>query len=453
MSALALGLDLGTTRVKLAALEADGALTELGTSPAPRPAGAGAVRELDADAYRRAAESLLADAPTGLPLGIASQRSSFCLWDRDGRPATPLVSWQDRSASDWCEARRELEPRVSAITGLPLSPHYAGPKLAQRIEREPSLGARLASGELLFGTLETYLIWHWSGGRAHQTDLSMAARTLLADPLAGAWSDELLAHFGVPRAALPAIAPTHGRATPLTRGGSVTASLADQPAGLLAVLGDSSRGALLNLGTGAFVLSPTGERRETRAGYLAGPLSREPGGRTLFALEGTINGGGATADRAAPGPTELPERDPTPRAFCLPDENGVGAPYWRPRQPFVLDAGGARLAPADRRRLVLEGLAFRARGILDELPDTDPLFVSGGLSHEPFVPLALATCLERPVHVLEEEETTLLGAARLAAGLEPCARPRPRAVDPDPRARWLPAKYERWRDWLAARLA
>jgi glycerol kinase len=452
VTARALALDLGTTRVKLATLDDGGALTDLRTCRAPAPRGDGELRELDADAYRRAAESLLADAPTDVPLGIASQRSSFCLWDREGVPATPLLSWQDRRAAAWCDAHRAHEPRVTELTGLPLSPHYAGPKLAQLLERDAQLGVRLAAGGLLFGTLESFLVWHWSA-RVHETDLSMAARTLLADPLTGDWSDELLALCGVPRACLPRIAPTHGRATPLARGGALAASIADQPSGLLAVLGTSADGALVNLGTGAFVLSPTGARREQRAGYLSGPLCAAPDGSAAFALEGTINGGGATADRAAPGPTQLPASDPTPDAFCLPDENGVGAPYWRPRQAFLFDDGGASLTGADRRRAILEGLVFRARGILDDLPDTDPVHVSGGLSHEPFVPTALATCLGREVRVLEEEETTLLGAARLAAGLEPYARPSARTVRPDPRGLWLQDKYERWREWLLQRLA
>jgi glycerol kinase len=452
VTARALALDLGTTRVKLATLDDSGTLTELRTTAAPEPGGEGALRELVADDYRRAAESLLEGAPGGLALGIASQRSSFCLWTRDGVPVTPLISWQDRRAATWCDAHRAAEPRVTALTGLPLSAHYAGPKLAHLLDTDSGLGARLASGELLFGTLESYLIWHWSVGRAHETDLSMAARTLLVDTTTGEWSDELLALFGVPRACLPQIAPTFARATPLARGGVLSASLADQPAGLLAVLGTSADGALVNLGTGAFVLSPSGAVRAERRGYLSGPLCAAPATGTAFALEGTINGGGATADRTAAGPTDLPEGDPTPDAFCLPDENGLGAPFWRPRQAFLLDSGGAPLAPADARRVILEGLVFRVRGIVDELPGTDPLFLSGGLAHEPFVPVALATCLEREIHVLEEQETTLLGAARLAAGMEPCARPRTRTARRDPRGLWLRDKYERWREWLARRL-
>ena len=162
----------------------------------------------------------------------------------------------------------------------------------------------------------------------------------------------------------------------------------------------------------------------SRARCSAGrPFPSGDGGRARFALEATINGGGATADRCAPGPTELPARDPAPRAFCLPDENGVGAPFWLARQGFAL-AGAEQLAPADRRRVVLEGLVFRVHAALEDLDAAaGRVLVSGGLASEPFVPAALATVLGRPVEVLEEGETTLLGAARLASGASPDAAP------------------------------
>ena len=467
---IALGLDLGSTRVKLGLLDAEGQLLEVRALPAPRPSGpVDSVRELDVDEYRAAAERLLADAPGDLPLGIASQRSSFVLWDRDGRPATPLVSWQDRSAHGWCAAREEeLGAEVARRTGLVLSPHYAGPKLAARFERDRRLLERARAGELLFGTLETYLVWHWSGGAAHETDLSMAARTLLVDLELGGFSPELCERFGVPPAILPTIAPSAGRATGLARH-ELRASLADQPSGLVASLGADAGGALCNLGTGVFCLRPTGTERERREGYLCGPLLSTARDGTLWALEGTINGGGATADREAPGPTELPARDPSPEAFCLPDENGLGAPHWRARQPQHFSRPD-RPGP-ERRRAVLEGLVFRAHAILEDLGAADEdLLVSGGLANEPFVPSALAAVLGRPVRVLLEEESTLLGAARLAAGLgaERSSVPATREVPPPPvrpegagapdpvggggpgarSGHWLRHKSFAWRAWV-----
>lgn len=461
MSALdpqALALDLGTTSVKLAALGADGRLGPPTSMPAQKPAGEGLVREVDVEVYRAAAEALLRAAPA-LPLGIASQRSSCVLFERDsGRPRTPLISWQDRRAAAWCHRHRDLEQELFALTGLPLSAHYAGPKLAVLCERDAGLRSGLASGELLFGTLETYLAWHWSDGE-HLTDLSMAARTQLVELGTGAWSPRLLELFGVPHAALPTIAPTAGRDTRLASGQTLVASLADQASGLLAVVGPEREAAspdtLVNLGTGAFVLRATGSAQPRQPGYLTGPVLGHADGSAHFALEGTINGGGATVDAMGPGPTDLPAADPTPEAFCLPDENGVGAPHWRPEVGLQLSPSARELAPAGRRRSALEGLVFRVREICDDLgPEsaTQPVLLSGGLTHEPFLAPALAACLGREVHVLLEEQTTLLGAARLAAGLSAgsggAPAPRVRVVTPPADAAWLRAKYGRWRSWL-----
>lgn len=451
----ALALDLGTTSVKLATLGADGRLSEPASAAAPRPVGEGEVREVDVEAYRAVAERLLSSAPRDLPLGVASQRSSFVLFERaGGRPVTPLISWQDRRAADWCERHGALAAELFELTGLPLSPHYAGPKLASVCERDAGLRAGLASGALLFGTLETYLAWHWSGGE-HLTDLSMAARTQLADPAAARWSERALELFGVPPNALPTIAPTCGRDTALDDGRTLTASVADQAAGLLAVVGAEGEGTLVNLGTGAFVLRATGASDPRVPGFLTGPLLLAADGGARFALEGTINGGGATVDAAGAGPTELPAFDPTPDAFCLPDENGIGAPHWRALVPQTFSSAARDLGPADRRRIVLEGLVFRVREILEALdagrPPATPV-ISGGLTHEPFLAPALAACLEREVRVLLEEQTTLLGAARLAAGVAhtPCAS---RVVEVPAAAAWLRTKYERWRSWVAPLLA
>ena len=142
--------------------------------------------------------------PAGLPLGIASQRSSFVLWDpTSGEAATPLISWQDRRAADWCRRHADLEPEVFRRTGLVLSGHFAGPKLAALQQADPQLAERMRGDELRFGTLESWLIWLWSGGRVHQTDPTMAARTAMLDLNSGEWSEALLTCFGVPLRMLP----------------------------------------------------------------------------------------------------------------------------------------------------------------------------------------------------------------------------------------------------------
>jgi glycerol kinase len=453
---VALGLDLGSTAIKAGLLGAEGRLLRVAAVPAPPLRGSGNVREGDAQAYADAALGLLRDiaedvAP-GTPLGLASQRSSFTIWSRDdGRPRTPLISWQDRRAAGWCAAHRSLAAEVTRRTGLPLSAHYAGPKLAA-IRSDPDLALELRGADRLFGTLDAFVAWQWSGGACHETDVTVAARTLMLDLEREDWEPGLLRAFDVPRSILPRVVRSSGRAVPLQSGLRLAASLADQAAGALAAFDEADRTALVNLGTGAFVLLPTRERGAPRPGYLLAPILAAPGAPTRYALEGTINGAGPALDRFGCGPTRLPGSDPHPDAFAIPDLSGLGSPHWLPERGLTLSAAAAPLPDADRRRVVLEGLLFRVREILEDLCQTglpERIVVSGGLIRDPGVGAGLAALLARRVELSMERESGLVGCCRLAAGLPPRAGGRTRSVDPGPAGGYLPAKYERWCAWYA----
>jgi glycerol kinase len=454
----AVGLDLGTTGIKSALLESDGRLGPAVRTAAPELTGDGLTRESDPSLYfERAARSLsraLVGLPRETPVGVASQRSTFLLWERSsGRPVTPLVSWQDRRAAAWCEARKETAPKITAMTGLPLSPHYAGPKLAHLFASNPSLLEGARSGRIFFGTAETWFIWNASRGSRHVTDLSMAARTLLADPESGSWSPELLDLFGVPRPCLPAITSTDGLRLPLAAGGVVTAAAADQAAALAAVTGDGTEGALINLGTGGFVLFPTTVRRVPPPGYLAGPAHRGGAGERLFALEGTINGIGPAL--AAGESLPFPEDDPTPGLFCLPETSGLGAPFWRPEIPQTFSVPPSTLSAVERNRAIREGVLFRVRQIVEDMEAAvggRRLYLSGGIAADAFLPGGLATCLGRPLHLPVVKETTLLGAALLAAhALDADSSREIREATPS-QGHYLREKYAPWRSWVKSTL-
>lgn len=451
-------LDLGSTRIKAGVLGDDGAMATVHSAPAPPLTGAGPVRESDPVAYERAVSGLLDELLAGadraaVRLSLATQRGTFCLWERDtGRPVTRLISWQDRRSAAWCDAHRDQEAAIRATTGLLLSPHYAGTKLATLLAADPALAPRLASGSLLFGTLESYLVWQWSGGRAHHTDLTMAARTLLCDPVAGRWARPLLELFGVPAPCLPAIGDSGGLAIPLRGGEVIAATLADQASAARAVLGGDHDVTLINLGTGGFILQPTGPAMVWRPGYLAGPLLAQGGRAQGYALEGTINGAGPAIDQYGPGPTDLPEVDPCPEAFALPDLAGIGAPHWRPDLAHRLSPAAAALDATGRRRVALEGVLFRVREIVDDLEADAPphrLLLTGGLARDPAVAQGLAACLGRPVEEVDQPEATLLGAARLATGITAPPPPATHTVAPGAPGAFLRAKYPRWRAWLA----
>lgn len=278
----------------------------------------------------------------------------------------------------------------------------------------------------------------------------MAARTLLYDVDQRDWSGALLDWYGIPRRALPEVRPTAGRDEPLG-GARLRASVSDQGAAVLGLLPDDPRQALVSLGTGAFVLRPSAAGARAPAGFLRAPVLAPASGPWRFVLEGTVNGAGAALDRYPRTDAPLPERDPAPEAFAIPDVSGLGAPHWRPDVGLELTPAAAALDEAGRRRAVAEGLLFRIRELLDGLGGPERLLLSGGLSADPALAPGLAALTGRTVEVLEVGEAGLLGAGRLAAGGS--APPARRRVEPGSAGAYLPAKYARWKERLTRRLA
>ena len=449
-------LDLGSTRFK-AALWVAGQLDVIATAPTPPLTGEGRIREGDALAWLAVSRELLtniAAAAPGAMVGIASQRSSLVVWRADnGQPVTRLISWQDRRAEAWCRMQTSdlfAADALFARTGLPLSPHYAGPKLASMMSADPGLREGLNRGDLRFGTLETFLLWHWSGGAVYHTDRTMAARTLMVDLASGDWCPQLLAAYGLPACHLPDIGSSAGHHFAIEQGLTVVATVSDQGAGALAVLGEQGRAALVNLGTGGFVLRwQTGEVAPT--GYLRGPaLARVEG--DLYALEGTLNAIGPAVDGTTRTPTGTPPiADPTPDLFCLPDATGIGAPHWRADLSLVFSQQIP--APDDRRRVVLEGILFRVVEILHGLGhDGQPVVLAGGLSVEPFIAAGLARLWSGQVTASMEQEATLSGAAQLASG-QPTVAGNVGPVIAPVGGDYLCDKYRRWQTWMQTVLA
>jgi glycerol kinase len=448
----ALALDVGSTRLKLAALDEAGALSVISSEAAPQVREDGLECDFDAEELDAAIARLFdsAGAPTTppLPLGLACQRSSFLAWDGEsGAPLTRAISWRDRRAQPWCDEQRSRAAWYEGFSGLRLSPHYLGPKLA--VLARAGFFREHAGRDVRVGTLDSFLIARRRPrAERHTIDASMAARTLLFDVRAGDWSAEALEHVGVPRRVLPDLRASCGRDELLSSSQRVSAALSDQAAAFLAVAAPGAEDVLVNLGTGGFVLREV-ERFEPRAGYLCGPLLASAGAPTRWALEGTLNAG-ATGLEAIGGGGEPPQaHDATPDLFCAP-ENGVGAPHWRAELAPAYSRDVSALSPATRRRAFLEGLVFRVLELVDAL---DParrahIRLSGGVARDPFVAPALASLLGRDLEQLDDHESTLLGAARLAAGLAPYADPRRRRVSPSG-GDWLRAKYERWLEWRA----
>ena len=317
----AIALDLGSTRFKLGSLDAEGNLEVVSTAPAPELKGGGLIREGQPEEFLRIATELIDQAAARWPghsLGLVSQRSTFTVWHpQSGQPLAPMISWQDRGAANWCDAHVDLRESIARESGLLLSPHYLGPKLAALQQSHPEVRHALQQDGARIGTLDAWLMWHWNQKNRHQTDLTMAARTALVDIELGAWSPRLCQLFDVPLAALPEIRPSNSQSLILDNGLRLNASIADQASGAIAVLDPHEDVALVNFGTGAFVLSPQANARTRKAGYLTAPILSTAGESTRFVLEGTINGAGPALDKFHSGPTVLPTEDDCPEGFAI----------------------------------------------------------------------------------------------------------------------------------------
>ncbi|HEU5418791.1 MAG TPA: FGGY family carbohydrate kinase, partial [Streptosporangiaceae bacterium] len=237
-------------------------------------------------------------------IGLAAQTETFVVWDRaTGAAVYPAISWRDGRAAVQCDRLRAAgrEDRIRALTGLPLGPAFSAAKLRWLLDEIPGGQRRAAAGQLAFGDVCSWLTWQLSGGAVHVTEPSMAARTMLFGLAGGAWSDELLAEFGIPAVLLPQIGPTAGRLAvtdPGTCGGRavIGASIGDQPAALFGQRCWSAGTAKLTLGTGAFLWCHAGTVPPAAVpdGVVSSCAWRLPG-ETAYALEGFVpNAGGVT---------------------------------------------------------------------------------------------------------------------------------------------------------------
>lgn len=451
---LLLALDLGTTSIKAGMLDRDGRLMRVVVRSAPAVESVDDRYESDAIRYLKMAESALAEcmAPheaTASLLGLSCQRSSFLLWDRaSGLPVTPLISWQDSRGESCCAALHAHETRIHALTGLRLAPYYFAPKLNVLLRHNPQWRSGLLRGELMLGTLDSFLIWRWSGGAQHITDASMAARSQLMDIYTLQWSPELCALFDIPISILPRITPSCGLHLALQNGVWLQASVGDQSAALVAGLGNHPDAALVNLGTGGFVIRLLAQGAREPQGYLQTLVYQEPTRTTHFAAEGTINSIAAALAHYPVAECTLAQLGKN-RIHCLVEPSGMGAPYFRSDIGLSFSESVAHLSQVEVAALLLEGIIFRVVRILEDFQHDlpfDRIYLSGGLSELTCLQQGIALCAPAPVFLLVQKESSLLGAALLAAGLLGGGEAEhvTRAAD----CGGLQEKYQDWKVWM-----
>jgi glycerol kinase len=405
-----------------------------------------------------------------IAIGLACQRSTCLVWEREtGRALTEALSWQDRSQTERVAALAGEAGTVRERTGLRLSAYHAAPKLAALLESLPEGRARAASGELVGGTLDAFLVHRLTGRAA--TEPGTAGRTLLYDLERGAWSEPLAALWDLPVAMLPELS-TSASDWGSFDGIPLLAVAGDQQASLLGHGGWRPGTTAAHFGTGAFVLASTGASVRRHDGLLSAVLASTPRSRQ-FQIEGSVNSAGSAVDwaRALTGIdleswTERPLE--AARPWVLPAFQGLGAPEWRTDASAVV--GGLELSTSPESLLsgVLAGVAHRVLDCVEAIDEAgvtiDRLRVSGKLTRLAGLVRLLADAGRIPVEISAEEETGALGlvrliGAQLEASDEPLARPAPAARRLEPEGSADRAAEERaaeersrWREFVHAAL-
>ncbi|SFP65912.1 MULTISPECIES: glycerol kinase GlpK [Actinomadura] len=424
-------------------------------------------------------------------VGIANQRETTVLWDRlTGVPIGRAIVWQDMRTGPLVDelGRAPGAAMVTERSGLPLATYFSAPRIRWMLDHTPGLRERAERGEVLFGTMESWLIWNLSGGvdgGVHVTDVTNASRTLLMDLRTLSWDDGLLDFFGVPRAMLPEIrssTETYGTARRVFPGVRVGAALGDQQAALFGQTCFAPGETKCTYGTGAFLLMNTGTTPVksdngllTTVGYKIGD---DP---AVYALEGSIAITGALVQWFRDGLgliTTAPEIETLARSvddnggcYIVPAFSGLFAPHWRSEARGIIVGLTSYITKGHLARAVLEATGWQTREVVDAMNADSGLSLKelkadGGMTSDNLVMQMVADVLNVPVARPMVVETVSLGAAYAAglavgywAGLEGLRRNWHRA------ARWVPAmepgrraaEYDNWKravertfDWIRA---
>ena len=369
-------------------------------------------------------------------IGITNQRETTVVWERaTGRPIHPAVVWQSRASAAICERLRAEghEELFRERTGLVVDAYFSGTKIRWILDQVPGAQKRAEAGELVCGTIDTWLIWNLTDGRAHLTDVSNASRTLVFDIHRQTWDDELLALLHIPRSMMAAPVRSSGvvaESDPRHFGAPVrVAGIAgDQQAALFGQTCFAAGEAKNTYGTGCFLLANTGERAASASGGLLTTVAWDIGDGVRYALEGSafITGAAvqwlrdglgiiATAAETEALAASLPGND---NVYLVPAFTGLGAPHWDMYARGLLIGIERGTTRAHLARATLESIAYQTRDLVEAMRGAgqtiEVLRVDGGGTANGFLMQFQADIAGIPVEVARVQETTALGAAFLA---------------------------------------
>ncbi|WP_027151939.1 glycerol kinase GlpK [Mesorhizobium sp. WSM2561] len=383
-------------------------------------------------------------------IGITNQRETVVIWDRaTGRPIHNAIVWQDRRTAPLCQKLKKqgLEKKFTRKTGLLLDPYFSGTKIAWMLDKVKGARKRAENGELLAGTIDSFLIWRLTGGKVHATDATNASRTLVYNIEKNAWDDELLAILGIPARMLPQVkdcADDYGITEKSLFGAEIK---------ILGVAGDQHAATIgqacfepgmmkSTYGTGCFALLNTGSDLVRSKNRLLTTIAYRLNGKTTYALEGSIFIAGAAVQwlrdgikvigKAEQSGVLAASADPTQEVYLVPAFVGLGAPHWDAEARGAIFGLTRNSGPAEFARAALESVAFQTRDLLDAMRKDwkgasakTVLRVDGGMVASDWTMQRLADILDAPVDRPTILETTALGAAWLAgskAGVWPKTR-------------------------------
>lgn len=371
-------------------------------------------------------------------IGITNQRETTIIWDKNtGKPVYNAIVWQDPRTADYCDTLKKqgMEADIRETTGLVINPYFSGTKIKWILDHTEGARERAKKGELLFGTVDSWLVWKMTQGRVHITDYTNASRTMLFNIHTLQWDQAMLDLFDIPREMLPEVRSSseiYGQTNIGGKGGTripIAGIAGDQQAALYGQLCVQPGMAKNTYGTGCFMLMNTGEKAISSSNGLLTTIACGPRGEVNYALEGAVFIGGAAVqwlrdemklinDAADSEYFALKVKD-TNGIYVIPAFTGLGAPYWDPYARGAI-LGLTRGANANHIiRATLESIAWQTRDVLEAMQhDANTclraLRVDGGAVANNFLMQfqadALGTCVQRPM----VREVTALGAAYLA---------------------------------------
>ena len=371
-------------------------------------------------------------------VGITNQRETTVVWDKDtGKPIYNAIVWQDRRTSDQCQNLKDLghESLVNEKTGLLLDPYFCATKIAWILDNVSGARQKANEGQLLFGTIDCFLMWRLSNQQIHSTDATNACRTMLYNIHDGCWDEDLLKLFDIPSSMLPKVcdnAADFGKVDESIFGSEIpiTASIGDQPSALVGQACFQPGMVKSTYGTGCFVLINTGYEPVKSNNKLLTTLAFQVNGKTCYALEGSIFVAGAAVqwlrdglkfiESAQESESLAMQADDSQDVYLVPAFVGLGAPYWDPDCRGALFGMTRNTGPAEITKATLESVCYQTSDLLSAIEKDlgegklSAIRVDGGMAASNWTMQMLSDLVELPVDRPKNLETTALGAAYLA---------------------------------------